>query len=173
MFDLADAAWAHPFCSLVMLLHECLYRWGLPKGEHVLDLRDPRIGTIFDSYFECWTDLASLASLRTLAQYALRIAALQQSRAWFRQLQLADPHTLATQGHQPWHWLQDVTKEVLSLSPPLCGVGQRPCTFRRSPAASSYTARASAEPSICTDYRCNYSIYLAVHVRHWLSANIE
>ena len=113
VFDLADAAWAHPFCSLVMLLHECLYRWGLPKGEHVLDLRDPRIGTIFDSYFECWTDLASLASLRTLAQYALRIAALQQSRAWFRQLQLADPHTLATQGHQPWHWLQDVTKEVL------------------------------------------------------------
>jgi Phosphotransferase enzyme family len=113
VFDLADAAWTHPFCSLVMLLHECLYRWRLPKGEHVLDLRDPRIRTIFDSYFECWTDLASLASLRTLGQYALRIAALHQSRAWSRELQLADPHTLATQGQQPWHWLQDVTKEVL------------------------------------------------------------
>ncbi len=113
VFDLADAAWTHPFCSLVMLLHECLYRWRLPKGQHVLDLRDPRIRTIFDSYFEGWTDLASLASVRTLGQYALRIAALHQSRAWFRQLQLAGPRTLATQGQQPWHWLQDVTKEVL------------------------------------------------------------
>jgi Phosphotransferase enzyme family len=113
VFDLADAAWTHPFCSLVMLLHECLYRWRLPKGDDVLDVRDPRIRMIFDCYFECWRDLASLPSLRTLGQHALRIAPFHQSLVWFRQLQLADPHTLSKQGQQPWHWLQDVAKAVL------------------------------------------------------------
>jgi hypothetical protein len=95
-----------------MLLHECLYRWRLPKGDDVLDLRDPRIRVIFDAYLECWGDLASLPALRTLGEHALRIAAFHQSRVWLRQLELADPHTLSTQGQQPWHWLQDITKTV-------------------------------------------------------------
>ncbi|HZB47830.1 MAG TPA: hypothetical protein VE547_01940 [Mycobacteriales bacterium] len=114
-FDFADAVWAHPFGSLVMLVVECLHRWRIPAGDTV-DCRDPRVRAVLDAYLGCWTDLAPLPELRRLAECALRIAPLHRSAAWLGILDDAaaagDDAALARHGRTPWAWLEDVTRPV-------------------------------------------------------------
>ncbi len=112
-FDFADAAWGHPFGSLVMLATECVFRWQVPQPEHAIDLRDDRIREVFDSYLRRWTDLAPLEELRELAGYALQTAALNRAAAWLRNLANAGPADLARYAGMPWAWLEDAAKPVL------------------------------------------------------------
>ena len=112
-FDFADAVWAHPFGSLVMLVVECQHRWRIPAAAHLIDCRDHRIRAVVDAYLECWTDLAPLPELRRLAECALRIAPLHRTAAWLGILADADPAALVDHGRTPWAWLEDVTKPVL------------------------------------------------------------
>ena len=111
-FDFADATWAHPFGSLVMLIWELRHRYRLPPDEEVVDCRDERIRSVFDAYLAGWTDLAPLPELRILAEHALRLAPLHRSSAWLRILDDAPPDALARHGGTPWHWLQDVARPV-------------------------------------------------------------
>jgi hypothetical protein len=110
-FDLADAVWAHPFGSLVMIMVECLHRWDIPADD-VIDCRDERVAAVLDAYLDCWTDLAPLPDLRRLAEYALRIAPLHRVAAWRRILRDADATTVSKHGRTPWAWLEDVTRPV-------------------------------------------------------------
>lgn len=110
-FDLADAVWAHPFGSLVMLVVECLHRWRIPAGD-LIDCRDERIIAVLDAYLNCWTDFAPLDDLRALAECALRIAPLHRVAAWLDILRDADDVAVAKHGSTPWAWLQDVTTPV-------------------------------------------------------------
>jgi hypothetical protein len=112
-FDFADAVWAHPFGSLVMLVVECLHRWRIPAAEGVVDCRDDRVRAVVDAYLDCWTDLAPPEDLRRLAEHALRIAPLHRTAAWLGILEDADDAALAAHGRTPWAWLEDVTKPVL------------------------------------------------------------
>jgi Phosphotransferase enzyme family len=112
-FDFADAQWAHPFSSLVMLASECLYRWEIPQPDDAIDLRDDRIRAIFDAYLQHWTDFAPIAKLRQLAAHALRIAPLHRSAAWLANLQDAGKQAREEHGSMPWTWLEDVRKPVL------------------------------------------------------------
>jgi hypothetical protein len=112
-FDFADAVWAHPFGSLVMLAVECVFRWQVPQPDSAIDLRDGRIRTVFDAYLRQWSDFAPLDELRELLTSALRVAALHRSGAWLRNLAEATTEELATYGSKPWAWLEDVTKPVL------------------------------------------------------------
>ena len=104
-FDFADAAWAHPFGSLLLIVTELERRRG-PAGAE-------RTSAVVDAYLLCWTDLAPLDELRELAQDALRLAPLHRSAAWFRILGGADPAAIERHGRTPWAWLQDVAKPVL------------------------------------------------------------
>lgn len=112
-FDFAESVWAHPFGSLVMLMPELRHRWNIATPADALDCRDPRIRAIVDAYLGCWTDLASPAHLRVLAEAALRIAPLHRSTPWLRTLAEADTDVLAAHGRTPWAWLEDVTRPVL------------------------------------------------------------
>ena len=112
-FDFADAVWAHPFGSLVMLVVECLHRWRIPAAGHIVDCRDRRIHAVVDAYLECWTDFAPLPELRRLAECALRIAPLHRTAAWLGILADADEAALIKHGRTPWAWLEDVTKPVI------------------------------------------------------------
>lgn len=113
LFDLADAAWTHPFTSLVMITTECIYRWKVEQPDDCINLRDARIREVCDAYLGAWTEFAPLPALRRLLQHALRIAPLHRSSAWLDILETADTAALAKHGPTPWAWLQDVAKPVL------------------------------------------------------------
>jgi hypothetical protein len=108
-FDLADAVWAHPFGSPLLLLVEGQRRWGLPAG----DGRDPRVAALLEAYLSCWTSYAPLGELRRLAEHALRIAPLHRVAAWLGILRDADAAAVARHGRTPWSWLEDVTRPVV------------------------------------------------------------
>lgn len=110
-FDLADAVWAHPFGSLLLLTVERLRRWQIPTGD-VIDFRDERVAVVLDTYLNCWTDLAPLDDLRRLAECALRIAPLHRVAAWLGILRDADDTAVAAHGRTPWVWLDRVTKSA-------------------------------------------------------------
>jgi hypothetical protein len=112
-FDFADASWGHPFGSLAMMVVECLYRWEVPQPVSAVDLREERTRAVIDAYLREWTDFAPLEQLRELAGYALRVAPLNRTAAWIRNLEGADPDALDKYGRMPWAWLEDVTKLVL------------------------------------------------------------
>lgn len=111
-FDFADAAWSHPFTSLVMIAAGCPRQWKIDQPQHAVDLRHRRLRTVFDAYLTRWTDFAPLPALRELAQHALRIAPLHRSSVWLQLLHTADAATVARHGTTPWAWLQDVAKPV-------------------------------------------------------------
>jgi hypothetical protein len=98
-FDFADAAWAHPFGSLLLLVASRRRR-GEPTR------------ALVDAYLSGWTDFAPLDELRALAVHALRLAPLHRSTAWFKILSTADQPALEKHGRTPWSWLEDVTAEV-------------------------------------------------------------
>jgi hypothetical protein len=112
-FDFSDARWAHPFESLIMLLWECIRRWRIPKSVDVLDLRDPRIQNVLDSYLSAWADLASPEELRELTRHALRLAPVHRCDVWLRTLAGAGEPALARHGRTPSAWLHDITRPVL------------------------------------------------------------
>lgn len=113
VFDFADAVWAHPFASMVMLAAECVHRWRVPQPADAMDLRDARVAAVFDAYLAQWSDLGSLVQLRALCADALRIAPLHRTAAWRRNLEAADPEAVARHGQMIWAWLEDATKPVL------------------------------------------------------------
>lgn len=112
-FDFADAVWAHPFGSLLMLVAGCLRWWRISARAGVVDCRDARVRALVDAYLGCWIDMAPIDELRRLGECALRIAPLHRTAAWPGILQDADDEALAAHGRTPWSWLEDVTKPVL------------------------------------------------------------
>ncbi len=100
-FDFAEAVWAHPFGSLVMLVWECVHRWSITQPEDRIDLRDSRVRVVFDAYLDAWTDLAPLEDLRALVPHALRIAPPHRSWDWLQVLNTADERVLAKHGRTP------------------------------------------------------------------------
>jgi hypothetical protein len=113
VFDFADAAWAHPYSSLIMIAHGCIDRFQISQPDDVIDFRDERIGDVLDAYFETRADYASMAESRQLARHALRLAPLHRSSAWLRALQGLSPTALGPYGAAPWGWMEDVVKPVL------------------------------------------------------------
>jgi hypothetical protein len=111
-FDFAESVWAHPFGSLLMLLWELMHRAGIDAGETgVLDLRDERIGSVFDSYLSRWTDYGSMDELRQLASWALRIAPLYRASTWLEVLRKVST-AVEKHGKTPRAWIFDVLRPV-------------------------------------------------------------
>lgn len=111
--DFGDAAWTHPFLSLPMMIVECRYRWSVPDRPDGLNLDDPILHRILDSYLNTWTTYAPISDLRETLRNALRIAPLRHSRAWITNLTEADDQTRTDHGAMPWAWLEDLTIPVL------------------------------------------------------------
>ena len=112
-FDFADASWGHPFGSLAMMVVECVYRWEVPQPTDAVNLREERTREVIDIYLREWTDFAPIEEVRELAGHALRVAPLNRTAAWIRNLEDAGPDDLERYGRMPWVWLEDVTKPVL------------------------------------------------------------
>lgn len=111
-FDFAESLWAHPFGSLLMLQWELIHRTGLNVGESgLIDLRDPRIRTIFDAYLIQWRDYAPLVDLRALAALALQIAPLYRTCTWLAVLRQV-PDAVERHGATPRAWVFDVARPV-------------------------------------------------------------
>jgi hypothetical protein len=113
VFDFADAAWTHPFCSMVMIAKEYLRRRVDPPPSAVFDLRPERIKIVLDAYLDEWSDVAPPDVLRELLRDALRIAPLLRSLAWYRTLSDFDFETLRSYGLDSWWWLQRLTVPVI------------------------------------------------------------
>lgn len=118
LIDFGDAAWTHPFLSMIMMIIECRYRWSVPDLPDALNLDHPAVRTIIDAYLRCWTEFAPLPALRRIMTDAVRIAPLRRCQAWITNLAEADDASLARHGRLPWSWLQDVTVPVTGLVPP-------------------------------------------------------
>ncbi|GAB3764767.1 phosphotransferase family protein [Microlunatus parietis] len=115
LIDFGDAAWTHPFLSLIMMIIECHYRWSVPDLPGTLNLDYPVLHRIVDAYLESWTEYAPLPELRMIMADALRLAPLRRSQAWITNLAEADEATIARHGRLPWSWLKDVALPVTGL----------------------------------------------------------
>jgi hypothetical protein len=113
VFDFADAVWTHPFCSMVMLAKDYLRRSDRARSDNTFDLRGERIRAVLDAYLEEWVQFASVAELRVLIGYALRIGPLLRSSAWLQAFESCDAKALAERGDGAWWWLQRLTKTVV------------------------------------------------------------
>jgi Phosphotransferase enzyme family len=106
--DFGDAAWTHPFLSLMSPLRECHRRWSLPGT--IGDCRGhPALQMIIDAYLDTWTGYASSQELRDTLIHALRLTPLRRSRALITNVNhatSADAHDL---GPTPWSWLEAAT----------------------------------------------------------------
>ena len=102
--DFGDAAWTHPFLSLMLVLFECHRRWSLPDrfGD---SLNHPSLQMIIDAYLRVWTEYASTQELRDLLSHALRLTPLRRSRAAVTNLAHATSADTDDLGPTPWSWL--------------------------------------------------------------------
>lgn len=89
--DFGDAAWTHPFLSLMQVLVNCTSR--------------PSRQLIIDSYIEAWTDYAGPRDLRDILGHALRLAPLRRSRAVITNVERATSADADDLGPTPWSWL--------------------------------------------------------------------
>lgn len=112
--DFGDAAWTHPFLSMMMMVVECRYQWSVPDLPDGLNLDHPALQQILDAYLGAWTAYAPLVELQRDLRAALRIAPLRRSRAWITNLAQTDHPTRTELGHMPWIWLEDLTQPILS-----------------------------------------------------------
>lgn len=111
--DFGDAAWTHPFVSMIMMVIECRYRWSVPDLPEGLNLDHPALREVLDTYLAAWTSYAPCTDLQRTLRHALRIAPLRRSRAWITNLAQADQPTRTELGHMPWAWLEDLTTPIL------------------------------------------------------------
>ncbi len=75
VFDWGDACVAHPFFCLGTILTTAAKRWGLARG-------DAAVQQVCDAYLEPFRDLAPLATLRSAAALAERVAPTVRILAW-------------------------------------------------------------------------------------------
>jgi hypothetical protein len=106
--DFGDAAWTHPFLSLMQVLFFCYrfchLRWSLP-GPFSASLDHPSLQVIIDSYLQAWTDYARPQELRDILSHALRLTPLRRSRALITNLECATTADTDDLGPTPWTWL--------------------------------------------------------------------
>lgn len=107
--DFGDAAWTHPFLSLMPLLFGLHGRcWSLPDPfSNSLD--HPFLKMIIDSYLQAWTDYASPQELRAILSHALRLTPLRRSRALITNFKRATSADAADLGPTPWAFLTAAT----------------------------------------------------------------
>ncbi|MFC7623310.1 phosphotransferase family protein [Microlunatus sp. GCM10028923] len=115
LIDFGDAAWNHPFLSMIMMIIECRYRWSVPDLPDTLNLDHPVLHRIIDGYLSAWSDYVLIDELRRTMSDALRVAPLRRAQAWLANLAEADGEALAEHGQLPWLWLRDVTVPVSGL----------------------------------------------------------
>lgn len=111
-FDLADAAWTHPFCSLVMLAKDYLRR-NDPAPTATFDLRPERIRVVLDAYLDEWAEFGSSETLHELMRAALRVGPLLRALAWDRTQSYFDLPSLRALEAESWWWLQRLTVPVI------------------------------------------------------------
>ncbi len=99
--DFGDAAWTHPFLSLMPLLFFCHRRWSLP-GVFNDSLGHPSLQMIIDSYLRAWTHCANQQELRDVLSHALRLTPLRRSRALITNLKHATSADADDLGPRPW-----------------------------------------------------------------------
>lgn len=110
--DFGDAAWTHPFLSMMMLIVECRHQWAIPELPQALNLDHPLLRRMIDAYLEPWTVYAPMPELRSTLSDALRLAPVRRSRAWITNLDGADPAAFDQDCQMPWVWLHDVGNSV-------------------------------------------------------------
>lgn len=108
--DFGDAAWTHPFISLMPLLFGCHHRW-LPRPSP-FDPNHPALQLLIETYLRHWTEYADLPELTETLHHALRVAPLRRSRALITNMDRATSEDVDELGPLPWAWLQT------AISPP-------------------------------------------------------
>ena len=117
--DFGDAAWTHPFLSLMQILffcHRfCRRRWSLPDSFSD-SLNHPSLQMIIDSYLQAWTDYASSLELGDILSHALRLTPLRRSRAVITNVKHATRADADDLGPGAWSWLTATTTATSGLS---------------------------------------------------------
>lgn len=101
--DYDDAAWTHPFLSMMPLLRHCHQRWAPACAS--FDIDHPDLQYVSSAYLQQWTDYASPNELEGAFAAAAQLAPLRRSRAAitsFHHAGAGDEHDL---GPTPWAWL--------------------------------------------------------------------
>ncbi len=101
--DLGDAAWTHPFMSLMPLLYDCHRRWTRDSTRFDLNREDLR--SISSAYLGAWSQYGARQDLELAFDAAAFLAPLRRSRAVisnFEHAGVSDAHDL---GPTPWTWL--------------------------------------------------------------------
>ena len=101
--DFGDAAWTHPFMSLMPLLYNCHRRWTRDGTRFDLNREDLR--GIRSAYLGVWSQYGTRQDLELAFDAAAFLAPLRRSRAVisnFEHAGVSDAHDL---GPTPWTWL--------------------------------------------------------------------
>lgn len=103
--DFGDAAWTHPFLSLMPLLFDCHHRWSTSDPSDSDSPDHPALRLITDAYLQNWTGYAESPHLDELLNHALRVAPLRRSQAVITNIRIATKADTRDLGPTPWSWL--------------------------------------------------------------------
>ena len=101
--DFGDAAWTHPFMSMMPLLHDCHRRWAPESTRFDLNREDLR--GVRSAYLDEWSQYGTRQDLELAFEAAVFLAPLRRSSAVISNFEHAgagDAHDL---GPTPWAWL--------------------------------------------------------------------
>lgn len=100
--DLGDAAWTHPFLSMLPLLYDCHQRW---VPDTPFSLNHPLVDVISSAYVKVWPDYGSQRDLKVAFAAAATLAPLRRSRAVIANIAHAGVEDAHDLGPTPWTWL--------------------------------------------------------------------
>lgn len=108
--DFGDAAWTHPFLSLLSLLVDGQRQWS-PSWEMTRGgLDHPALEGVIDAYLQSWRGYASRPHLERLLGHALVVAPLRRSHALLANMTIATDADAEELGPTPWTWLTQPDK---------------------------------------------------------------
>ena len=100
-FDWGDSVVAHPFASLLPVLHTLREQFQLPES-------DARLRRARDAYLEVFADLAPPAELIRVSELACRVAKIARALVWQRALTLLGPDEAPLFERAPLRWVVGV-----------------------------------------------------------------
>lgn len=104
--DFGDAAWTHPFLSVMPLLHYCHQQWAPPGAP--FDIEHADLQHVRHAYLQRWADHASPHQLEVAFVAASQLAPLRRSKAAIINFHHAGPEAEHDLGPTPWAWLNSM-----------------------------------------------------------------
>lgn len=108
--DFGDAAWTHPFLSLLSLLVDGQRQWSPSWDMTHGGLDHPALEGVIDAYLQSWSGYASRPHLERLLGHALVVAPLRRSHVLLAHMTIATDADAEELGPTPWTWLTQPDK---------------------------------------------------------------